>query len=171
MIFEEEHHFYQIDCNKAVWATDELNDLYKHNVACLLTDADWIIETENDGVLIVEYKNGTVFPSKNPFNPNSEEKIRSVAHKYYDTLHYLTIKGKRMPARYYYILEYPNSDRVTSGLVRNKIAKLLPFQLQNAIEGSQKIIESFEVLSIDEWNAKFPNFPITRTNTPFKEAT
>ena len=54
MIFEEEHHFYQIDCNKAVWATDEVNDLYKHNVACLLTDADWIIETENDGVLIVE---------------------------------------------------------------------------------------------------------------------
>lgn len=70
-----------------------------------------------------------------------------------------------MPARYYYILEYPNSDRVTSGLVRNKIAKLLPFQLQNAIEGSQKIIESFDVVTIDEWNVRFPDFPITRTRT------
>ena len=68
-----------------------------------------------------------------------------------------------MPASYYYILEYPNSDRVTSGLVRNKIAKLLPFHLQN--EGSQKIIESFDVVTIDEWNVRFPDFPITRTRT------
>ena len=168
MMLQEENGYYEIDCSNALWATDEHHDLYQKLTASMLTDADWIIETAKDGVLVVEYKNGTVFPSREPFNPNDREKIEKVAHKYYDTLHYLSIQGKKQPAKYYYILEYPNSDSVTNKMIREKIAKILPFNLQNSIENGTKIIESFDVVSIDEWNTIFPDLPISRTSKPFR---
>lgn len=43
-IFTEENGLYQIDCSKAVWATDELNYQY-HAANCMLSDVDWVVET------------------------------------------------------------------------------------------------------------------------------
>ena len=40
-IFTEENGLYQIDCSKAVWATDELNYQY-HAANCMLSDVDWL---------------------------------------------------------------------------------------------------------------------------------
>ena len=48
--------------------------------------------------------------------------------------------------------EYPNGDMVTRARLRNLIKPKLPFGLQNAMNTSIKLIDEFEVLSIDEWN-------------------
>ena len=45
-IFTEENGLYQIDCSKAVWATDELNYQY-HAANCMLSDVDWVVETKD----------------------------------------------------------------------------------------------------------------------------
>ena len=62
MVFTEENGYYEIDCRKAVWATDEHHKLYHDHTATMLSDVDWIIETR-DKVLFVEYKNGNVYSS------------------------------------------------------------------------------------------------------------
>jgi hypothetical protein len=51
-----------------------------------------------------------------------------------------------------YICEYPNGDLVTRARLRNLISEKLPFSLQKSMDTGVKLIEEFEVLSIEEWN-------------------
>ena len=81
-----------------------------------------------------------------------EKKINNIAKKYYDSLHYLALKGKTKPKRYIYICEYPNGDMVTRARLRNLIKPKLPFELQKVMNTGINLIDEFEVLSIDEWN-------------------
>lgn len=161
-IFTEENGQYQIDCSKAVWATDELDKKY-HSSGCLLSDVDWIIETSK-AIYMVEYKNASVEGAVNPgaFNPRSNKKIDGVVRKFYDSLHYLTLRDKNKPREYVYILEYPNGDSVSRKLIRNHLRTKLPFALQENMGTGKRLIEKIDVLSISEWNEdpKYGEFPI-----------
>lgn len=160
-IFEEENHFYALDCSKAIWATDSINDLYHDYAKSILCDVDWIIETE-DNMLLVEYKNANVPGCSNPaaFKPKEDNKLANVTRKYYDSIHYLNIINKDKPRKYIYILEYPNGDVVSRLGIQLMLQQRLPFGLQNTEEAVNKIIESVEVVSIDEWNERYSKFPL-----------
>lgn len=170
MNLTEENGFYTINCDNLLWATDEQHSIYQNSTECLLNDADWFIETENT-IMIIEYKNGNVYNSNNKFNPLKDNYIDKVARKYYDSLHYLTLLKKNKPKKYIYIVEYPKSDSVSRKMLREKILKKLPFDLQKKLSSDIKLIDSFDVLSIDEWNEKYPDYPISRTEKQFKEDT
>lgn len=163
-VFVEEKHLYKIDCRKAVWATDKVHEAYHNNKVSLLKDVDFIIEREEE-IILLEYKNGN-----NPqaiahgvvFKPESEKVINSIAEKYFDTLHYLNLLGKNKPKHYVWVLEYPHGSSVARKLIRNKIIKQLPFRLQADLSDKIKIIESFEVLSIAEWNDRYGEYRISK---------
>ena len=99
-IFAEENGIYQLDCSKAVWATDDVHLRYQQ-AGIHIKDADFIIETET-ALVIVEYKNANISGAANPsaFNPMAGSKISDVTRKYYDTLHYLTLRQKTGPKRF-----------------------------------------------------------------------
>lgn len=169
MVLTEENGYYEIDCSKAVWATDEHHNLYHEYTAAMLSDVDWIIETK-DRVLFVEYKNGKVYSSNQSFNPCEEKNINKVAKKYYDSLHYTSMMKKNKMIDYIYVLEFPDDDKAIRNSLRLKIAQKLPFRLQNNVTG-KKLINDFSIVSINEWNENYPDFPITRTDKPFKQST
>ena len=86
-----------------------------------------------------------------------------IAYKFYDSWIYLKAWGKEKPMKYVFIVEFPNADLVMRKRLREKIGNLLPFKLQSSPEIKCKIIESFDVLSISEWNTHdvYKSFPIT----------
>ena len=57
-VFVEENGVYQIDCTKALWATDAVHEIYRANKVGL-KDIDFIIEQE-DNILMLEYKNAAI---------------------------------------------------------------------------------------------------------------
>ena len=93
-VFTEENGNYKIDCSKALWATDELHDQY-HMAKCLLSDVDWVLETDKR-IILVEYKNSNVTRVCKPeaFKPGKDTAINRVVKKFYDSLHYLFLIGK-----------------------------------------------------------------------------
>lgn len=145
----EENRQYALDGTLASWAFAGLHEAYQ-TVGNFLNDVDFVLEDEKY-IYMVEYKNANIPGASAPevFRPGEEKKIRNVARKFYDSLHYLNLMKKDKPKKYIYILEYPLGDRVARGFVRNKLRKHLPFGLRN---GKIGLIESVEVLSIAEWN-------------------
>ncbi len=152
-ILPEENGNYGIDCSNALWATSEIQSCYHHAKLHLLKNADFIIETESE-LLIVEYKNACIPNACNSstFDPKDDKTVNSIILKYYGTLPYLAIKGKHKPGRFIYVLEYPNGDSVTRKRLRERIMKELPFKLQEDMKTGIKMITRVDVLSIDEWN-------------------
>ena len=55
-IYQDENRQYQFDFSSALWATDHLHGIYSQNKVGILSDVDFIAETE-DSVLLIEYKN------------------------------------------------------------------------------------------------------------------
>lgn len=166
-VFVEENGVYQIDCTKALWATDAVYEIYHNNKVSLLKDIDFIVE-EDRNIILMEYKNGNnpkAIAHGNYYNPNNADSIKKIAEKYFDTLHYLNLMGKDKPRHYVWVLEYPNGSSVTRKMLRNKIMKLLPFQLQTSLSDKVKLIESFDVLSIAEWNENYTQYPINKVET------
>ncbi len=163
-IHKEENQVYQFDFSSAVWSTDKLNSLFNNTVASILSDVDFVAETDSD-ILFVEYKNSNIASASNPnaFVPSSDKSTLKIAYKFYDSYIYIQACGHKKPYRYIYILEYPMGDSTTRKMIRNKIASKLPFQLQTDGDIKQQIISSFEVLSIDEWNNNplYSKFPIS----------
>lgn len=151
-VFVEENGNYQIDCSKALWATDEVNEIY-HKAGIQLKDSDFLIES-NTSLYMVEYKNANINDAVNPnaFKPDSDKMLNKVVQKFYDTLHYLYLKNKYKPLQYIYVLEYPKGDIVTRKRLRNKMKQRLPFALQENIGQGRKLIEKVDVVSISEWN-------------------
>ena len=159
-------------CTNVLNATDELHELYNKNAGSMLSDVDFIIEDENN-FIFVEYKNSAVSGASAPnaFQPSQDTSVKKIARKFYDSLHYLRLiaqeGGKSLD--YVYILEYPNGDSITRKLIRDKIAKYLPFAIQNAIQkkhsSTKTIIRELMVLSIAEWNKLYPKYPLVANNT------
>ena len=162
LILAEENEAYGLDCTNAIWATDEIHATYHNAGLHILSDADFIIETDS-GLIIIEFKNALISGAANPgaFNPMEDKKISSVTRKYYDTLHYLTLVQKNGPKRYVYIVEAEHSDVVLRSRLRERLKKELPFKLQNDLNTGFKLIEDVEVLSIAEWNShpEYKDYP------------
>ena len=163
-IFAEEHGVYQIDCSNAVWATDQIHEVY-HNAGVQLKDSDFLLE-DTETLYLVEYKNANVSNAEKPdaFKPEEDKMVNKVVQKFYDSLHYLYLMNKTKPLVYIYVLEYPKGDVITRKRLRNRMKQKLPFELQNNIGQGKRLIEKVDVLSIDEWNAheKYGAFPITQ---------
>jgi hypothetical protein len=163
MIFVEEKGIYKIDCSRALWATDQIHGEY-HASGVPLSDVDFIAETQ-EHIYFIEYKNGMVdaaIAHGANFNPSEPKTRDTVVKKFYDSVHYLTVKAKQKPIKYVYIVEYPNADVTARKMLRNAIAKNLPFKLQT--EQSGEAINHFEVVSIDEWNKhdEYSQFPLMK---------
>lgn len=166
-IYQDENQQFQFDFSSALWATDELHAIYRKNNANILSDVDFIAETE-ENMLLVEYKNAKIPGAVHPelFNPFDQKRENKIAFKYYDSWIYLSAIQKCKPVKYIYILEYPNDDSVMRKRIRNRIADLLPFELQKLPGIKIEMIQSFEVLSISEWNVhrQYKKFPIIPVN-------
>lgn len=147
---------YEIDCTDALWSTNSLNKSY-HAAGVKLKDVDWIIE-DDDFIYLIEYKNALVSNVKNPsdFNPNENKTRDKVIQKYYDSLHFLTLLSKTKRKKYIYVVEAVGmGDTMRKKLKKNLISNL-PFKLQNDLSNTVRLIESLDVMSIDDWN----NHPI-----------
>jgi hypothetical protein len=160
-IFIEENNQYKIDFSKALWASDDIHNVYNRLGIC---DVDWVAETE-EFTILVEYKNANI---PNAINPEAfETKIRTdghyknIAQKFYDSLLYLLLNDKPVKElRYVYILERNIDDSVLRRSVRNKIKSKLPFNIQENYQ--TKVINRFDVLSIKEWNEAYSDYPIVQ---------
>lgn len=167
-IYTEENGVYQLDCSRAIWSTDKIHDYYQDSAHTygeigFLCDVDFVIETENN-MLLIEYKNANIPGASNPaaFNPLRGNKLENVANKFYDSLHWLYLAGKTKPVKYIYVLEYPAGNSTSRLLVRNGLQKKLPFTLQRELSaGNRKLIEDVIVLNIAEWNSdpELSNYP------------
>ena len=164
----EENKHYGIDCSAALWASDEMHETYHMcKLPHILCDVDFAIETENR-VLLVEYKNANIPEAvahadrSKEYNPFDEDKFNKLVRKYYDSLHYLHLCGKYKPVCYVFVVEYPKGDSTSRKMLRNRLKKQLPFKLQEKIDMGIKMIESVNVLNINEWNEHedFGIFPI-----------
>ncbi len=163
-IFHDENNAYKFDFSAALWATNKLNDIYHQCNIGILSDVDFVFETA-DKIYLVEYKNACILNAVRPdaFTPNAQKSQNKIAFKFYDSWLYVKAIGKQKPIVYVYILEYPHSDPDARKRIKVDIAKLLPFKLQNLPEIRERMIDNFEVLSIEEWNTHhiFSAFPIT----------
>lgn len=178
-IYTEENGQYALDCTAALWSTDQIHNYYQdsahtYGIIDFLCDVDFVIENETH-ILLVEYKNASVPGAAHPerFDPNSGDKLKNVANKFFDSMHWLYLAGKDKPRKYIYILEYPSGNPTSRLLVRNELQNRLPFKLQSllsASESGRKIIDEVRVVSIAEWNAdaelgKYPLRPVTHPVT------
>lgn len=129
--------------------TDENN---QYQIDC--TDAIWASDDINN-----QYHTANCHLSDVDWVIETSDKIYLVEYKN------ANIKDAVNPKEYIYILEYPLGDKVSRGMIRNKIAEILPFKLQKNIGNGNKLIEKVSVLSIDEWNedenyGRFPLKPV-----------
>ena len=164
----EEKKNYGMDCRNAIWASDEIHKIYHEcKLPDILCDVDFIIETV-DSILLVEYKNANIPEARehenadNEYNPFQQDKFNKIVSKYYDSLHYLRLLGKAKPIHYIFVLEYPKGDSVSRKMLRNRLKKFLPFKLQELAGTGIKLIESVNVVNINEWNddTTYGQFPI-----------
>ena len=162
-IFRDENNSCQIDFSKAVWATDQLHDIFHSAKVASLHDVDFIAETE-DKLLLVEYKNANLPDAANPcaFKPWEDKKLNNVAAKYYDSMYFLQAieRGRYKRKIYVYILECQNGDMVLRNQVKALLAGRLPFLLQKQNALSENMIDRLEVVSVVEWNEKYVGFPL-----------
>lgn len=152
----DENGEYGLDCTQAVWASDKMHEDY-HRAKVQLSDADFLLEEVNN-ILIVEYKNADTKKArearyKTPaFNPMDDKKFTSTVRKFYDSLHYIHLLGKKKTVKYVYVVEAPNSDAIMRKRLRARMKTLLPFALQENINTGISLIDRVDVLSINEWN-------------------
>lgn len=171
--FIDENGEYGLDCSQAVWATDQMHQIY-HEANVQLSDADFVIEDVGT-IMIMEYKNANIkkavelsYKTK-PFNPMDDAKFHSVIRKFYDSCHYLHLLGKSKPVQYIYVVEAPNSDSTMRKRLRERMKTQLPFTLQQNMNTGIKLIEKVDVVSIKEWNedstyGKYPFVKIDRVD-------
>ena len=72
-IFEDENHIYQIDFSAAIWATDQLHETFQHNTSSLLSDVDFVAETEDEIPKSTENGSDTGQTGAQPGTENSGE--------------------------------------------------------------------------------------------------
>ncbi len=172
-IFSDENHSCEIDFSAANWATDQLNNIFHQAKLSILHDVDFVAETD-EAILLVEYKNSNLANAANPgaFKPLEDKKLDNVARKYYESQYLLQAvqHGLHKEKRFVYILEHDKGNSTMRNLVRTHLAKRLPFLLQQQVEMPEKMIDSIEVLSIEEWNEQYPQFPLKLMQDSFSGA-
>ncbi len=161
-VFIEENGVYCIDCTKAVWATNEIHNVYQKS-GTILKDVDFVIET-NEYMLLVEYKNALIPGAIKPdaFDLSDKRIANTVIRKYYDSLHYLRLLQKEKPVKYIYVVECEHGTPHTRKLLRRYLQRILPFKLQDSLDQKNVLIANVQVMSIDEWNqdSTYQNYPI-----------
>ena len=100
-IYQDENRKFQFDFSAALWATDRLHDIYAQNKVGILSDVDFIAETE-DSILLIEYKNadiaGAVHPEVfNPFDQKRENRTKKVTSIYHQMLISIMTAGCTSP--------------------------------------------------------------------------
>ena len=164
-VFTDENQSWEFDFSKAIWATDQLHENYKTIKDSILHDVDFIIEDTNQ-LLFVECKNanfkGVTCPKS--FKPLQRDSIHLVARKYYDSIHFVKGlgKGKTKKFIYVYVVEAHNGSATERKGIRNRLRDRLPFKLQKNCKFEDAMIHDVYVLSIDEWNKKYPQYPAAR---------
>lgn len=167
-IFIDENGDYGLDYSNAIWASDQMHQIY-HDAKVQLSDADFVLENA-DTIMIVEYKNANTkkaiessYKTK-PFNPMDDKKFASIVHKFYDSYHYLYLLGKTKPVQYIYVVEAPNGDSTMRKRLRDRMKTQLPFALQNNMNTGIKLIDRVDVVSINEWNenSTYGKYPFVR---------
>ena len=158
----------QIDFSNALWATNELQEIFRRAKPSL-NDVDFVVETDTE-FIFVECKNSNRVDAKNPdaFNPLENKLIDNIARKYFDSLmfyHFLN-KTKNKRKIFCYILESKLGSLTMRNQAKNILVDKLPFKLQKQNNFPNKMIDEFQVLSFDEWNLKFPQFPLKRLISP-----
>ncbi len=149
--FTDENNNHAIDLSKAEWASDGMHEDYRLVLGTPLKDIDWVVQ-DKDGIILIEYKNYNKAVI-NRFNDeiNGDELAQSVAKKFYDSFIFLLLNGKQCEyIRYVFIIERQGSDSTLRRKLRNKIARKLPFALQDKY--GKTIINSFDVLDVAQWN-------------------
>lgn len=164
----EEKRNYGIDCTKAIWATDEIHDIYHAcGIPHILSDADFAVEIE-EYILLIEYKNANIAAARthvkaeDEYNPFDQKKFDKIVKKFYDSFIYLYLKQKTKPIQYIFVLEYPKGNSTSRKLLRNKLKERLPFKMQQRVNSGVKLIDAVEVLDISEWNnhSVYGKYPI-----------
>ena len=163
-IYIEENGAYQIDLREADWSV-ELHPLYRETHLDL-ADADYVCELDGK-VLFIEYKNAKLafengFHAAEAFNPASDKKIANIVRKFFDSYFYVASHHVKKPIQYIYVLEWPKGDVMMRKMLREKIAKHLPFTYQQVEKLHPYVIETFQIVSVDEWNQMYKNAPISR---------
>lgn len=163
-IFQDENHSYQFDFSSALRASNQLNSIFQKNTSSLLSDVDFIAETE-DEIIFVEFKNAKLPEAANPTSmvPTNEKLQKKLAFKYYDSWLYISVTNCYKPVTYVCVIEFYHDDSTMRRKLRNYVANLLPFRLQQLDSVTRNMIHEFDVLSINEWNnhERFKHFPIT----------
>jgi hypothetical protein len=162
-IFIEENGIYQIDLSAAISAVGDLNEKYK-TIAHILSDVDFIAETENE-IFLIEYKNTDIEKA----NPDAlKEKISNgifydiMVKKYYGSAFYVLACQKEKPINFICIIEASFLDSPMRKRMCASIKKRLPYELQDIPEITVNLINDFKVLSIQEWNEQYSIFPLTK---------
>ena len=163
-IFTDENKTCKIDFSCAVWATDQLNKIFNDSLKDgVLFNVDFIAEYRNS-IFFIEVKNSNFYGVDKPkiFNPLDSQKLREVAHKYFDSFHYVRGLNKTNNKQkiYIYLIETYNGDIALRTALRSRLKDLLPFKLQESF--SERMIDEVLVFSFDEWCKKFPQFPLSR---------
>jgi len=165
-IYEEENKHYRIDLCKALWSKGNLTKMYRiAGITENLSSVDFIAEVE-DKILLIEYKNPSIKDADNPdaFREDINKFYNKIIKKYYGSIFYLLASNKVKPVHYICILE---AEFFTKSKLRKKaiykIQKRLPFKLKENAEISDNIIVGFDILSIAEWNERYPMFPLVST--------
>ena len=153
----------QIDFSEALWATDKLNSIF-HNAGIQLNDVNFIAETDEE-LIFVECKNANRIDAANPeYNPADDKRLNITARKYYDSLNFCMFseRGLRKRKIYCFIVEAKLGSLTLRNRLKILLAKRLPFELQKQNHFPVKMIDELNVMSVSEWNEKYPQFPITR---------
>ena len=167
-IFYEENHNYKFDFTDAI-DVFEPHDLSQKTT--MLADADFVLDIESK-IILLEYKNAggkrvnnsNAFKEKILESNNRAKFCENIAKKFYSTLFLIWACNKNDEEKdieYILLIEHPEIDGRIRRMLRNKITKQLPFRLLEDIKIKRKILSDFEVLNMDEWHLKYPNFTIT----------
>lgn len=169
-IFTDEKNFCRIDFSSALWMTGHLTEIYGDaKLNSLLSSVDAVAETNDftaaetdDLLLLVEYKNATIAGARGVFDPESEETLKRLAKKYFDSLHYARARqqGKTKRKVYVWIVETPGGDSALRNRIHEKLRAKLPFKLQEQNPFAEKLIDALYIVDIKEWNRFFKQFPI-----------
>lgn len=164
-IFTDENKTWQFDFSSAIWATDQLHDIFQCVKDGVLCDVDFVVEDEYN-LYFIECKNSNFAGVTKPdaHKMNNGEIWRKLARKYWDSLHYIQrIKQNKSKNKIYVcIIESRSGGTTDRKKLRLKLRDRLPFNLQIREEFDGKLISDVEVVNLDEWNEKYKNFPALR---------
>ncbi len=141
---------YQIDCSKAIYASNGMRDYYQQDVFAKyqLSDVDWVIE-DDDYIYLVEYKNSNV---NNAIDMKIEKKIDSLSKKFHHSLLFLFAIGTTKQVKCIAILDSQKDDARARQEVRNQLIQRLPMRMKRILPKEEKVIVDVIVYSIADWN-------------------